>query len=74
METRSVHGFPCVGIQYFSMEKVKDVLVHNLGARPAIVKVAVFNGMCCFMFYTLLSNPGPIFTNCLSPTFRICFK
>jgi len=43
-ESRSIQGHPCIGIGHFSMEKVKEVMVHNFGARSAIVKVAVFNG------------------------------
>ncbi|XP_053402304.1 uncharacterized protein LOC123548511 isoform X2 [Mercenaria mercenaria] len=43
----SVKGFPCVGIQSFSLGKVKEVSVHNLGMRAAQVKVAVFKDLQC---------------------------
>lgn len=43
----SVRGFPCIGIQSFSLGKVKAVTVHNLGVRTALVKVAVFKDLDC---------------------------
>lgn len=44
MTSQSVNGYPCVSIQHFSSEENKDVMVHNIGARSAIVKVTVYNG------------------------------
>jgi hypothetical protein len=41
----SVRGYPCVGIQNFSLGKVKEVAIHNVGMRPAQVRVAVFKGI-----------------------------
>ncbi|XP_060568181.1 centrosomal protein of 192 kDa-like isoform X2 [Ruditapes philippinarum] len=43
----SVRGYPCVGIQNFSLGKVKEVAIHNVGMRPAQVRVAVFKDLEC---------------------------
>lgn len=42
MVSQTVQGVPCVSIQQFSKEAIKEVMIHNVGARCALVKVTVF--------------------------------
>jgi len=42
-----VRGFPCVEVRHFSMEKLQDVHIHNVGERAAHVHVKIYKGKCC---------------------------
>ncbi|XP_052232648.1 uncharacterized protein LOC127845662 isoform X2 [Dreissena polymorpha] len=47
LETTFVEGHTCVTVTSFSMDKVKDIFLNNLGDRAARVRVAVYEDLKC---------------------------
>ncbi|XP_052816319.1 uncharacterized protein LOC128242923 isoform X2 [Mya arenaria] len=46
-ETQRVQGHPCIPVHHFSMERISDVLIHNIGDKPAVVSVKVYKDLSC---------------------------